>query len=656
MNPRLLVIAGPLKDSTFALPSGEIHIGRDPSNLLSISDPSLSRRHCALSRDTDGYRIRDLDSRNGTSVNGVAIKEARLRDGDQISVGDSVFVLLLHEDEEQSTAGRVEYEDSLTQATAQFRPQDVLYLQPDRLLKELPANSRVARNLNALLKISRVVHSIRNLDELQEQILNLIFDVVPAERGAILLDGQGDEPFASAFARHCNAASALPVRVSRTISRQVMKEGLAILGADVPGSNQLAEVESLVNCQVRSLLCVPLTMFQKVTGCIYLDTCDPASRFDEDHLQLVAAIAGTSAVALENARRIHWLEHENLRLSTEINLDHNLIGESPRMREVYQFLARVAPTDSNVLLQGESGTGKELAARAIHRNSPRSSKPFVPINCAAIPEGLLESELFGHERGAFTGAVAQKKGRLEVAGGGVVFLDEIGELAPALQVKLLRVLQEREFERVGGTRPISVDIRLVAATNKDLGEAVKTGTFRKDLFYRLNVLSLVMPPLRERREDIPMLAEYFLTKYIKKFDIRATRLCPEAMACLVNYDWPGNVRELENAIEHALVLSASDVIQPEDLPESILEKGLAQNSEGAKYHNQVKELKKQLILNAMQETKGSYTEAAQALGVHVNYLHRLIRNLELKDALRPSPSLRAGTDQPHRGSSRQLET
>jgi transcriptional regulator with GAF, ATPase, and Fis domain len=656
VNPRLLVIAGPLKDSTFALPSGEIHIGRDPSNLLSISDPSLSRRHCALSRDRDGYRIRDLDSRNGTSVNGVAVKEARLRDGDQISVGDSVFVLRLHEDTDQPTAGRVEYEDSLTQATAQFQPQDVLYLQPDRILKELPANSRVARNLNTLLKISRVVHSIRDLDELQGQILDLIFDVVPAERGAILLEGKGDEPFASAFARHRIAKSALPVRVSRTIARQVMQEGLAILGADVPGSNDLAEVESLVDFQVRSLLCVPLTVFQKVTGCIYLDTCTAASRFDEDHLQLVAAIAGTSAVALENARRVQWLEHENLRLSTEISLDHNLIGESSQMKEVYQFLARVAPTESNVLLQGESGTGKELAARAIHRISPRSSKPFVAINCAAIPEGLLESELFGHERGAFTGAVAQKKGRLEVANGGVVFLDEIGELAPALQVKLLRVLQEREFERLGGTRPIAVDIRLIAATNSDLAEAVKAGTFRKDLFYRLNVLSLVMPPLRERREDIAVLADYFVAKYIKKFNMRIKKLSPEATLCLVNYDWPGNVRELENAVEHALVLSSADLIPPDDLPESILEKGLTPSIGGAKYHNEVKELKKRLILNAMQETKGNYTEAARVLGVNVNYLHRLIRNLDLKEALRSSPSLRARTEPSHHRGSRHLES
>ena len=221
-----------------------------------------------------------------------------------------------------------------------------------------------------------------------------------------------------------------------------------------------------------------------------------------------------------------------------------------------------------MLIGGESGTGKELVARAIHRNSPRANKPFVAINCAAIPEGLLESELFGHEKGAFTGASAQKKGRLEMADGGVVFLDEIGELAPALQVKLLRVLQEREFERVGGSRPISVDIRLIAATNKDLEAAVKARTFREDLYYRLNVVSLECPPLRDRREDIPVLAEYFVAKFAAKCKVKAKRISPEAMAGLVNYDWPGNVRELENAIERALVLGVSEMIEPEDLPES----------------------------------------------------------------------------------------
>jgi transcriptional regulator with GAF, ATPase, and Fis domain len=641
VNPRLQVLTGPLKDSTFALPEGKLPVGRDPSNLLSISDPSISRRHCVFSRKDGGYQVRDLDSRNGTFVNGVAIKESPLHEGDQISVGDSVFVFLVKEDEEGPASGTVEFEDSQAHTTTQLRPQDVLYLQPDRILSELPATSRLARNLNALLKVSRLVHSIRDLEQLQAQILDLVFEVAPAERGAILLDGKGGDQFASVFARHRVSRAPDPVRVSRTIARKVLEQGVAILGADVPHSGGFRGVESLVIANVRSLLCVPMVIFQRVIGCIYVDTTTSAARFDKDHLELVAAIAGISAVALENARRLQWLEQENLRLTTEVNVDHNMVGESAAMKEVYQFLSRVAPTDSTVLIEGESGTGKELVARAVHRNSPRSSKSFIAINCAAIPEGLLESELFGHERGAFTGAVTQKKGRLEMADGGVVFLDEIGELAPALQVKLLRVLQEREFERVGGNRPISLDIRLIAATNKELKEAVKTGCFRQDLYYRLNVVSLVMPPLRERREDIPMLADYFVVKSSSRCKLKAKHISPEAMACLVNYEWPGNVRELENAVERALVLAWSDVIRPEDLPESILERDL-RPSDSAKYHGALKELKKELILGALGEAQGNYTEAARLLGVHANYLHRLIRNLGLKDSARSLPGPRSG--------------
>ena len=643
VKPRLQVTAGPLADSTYFLTEAEVRIGRDPSNSLAISDLSLSRRHCLLGPAKDGYRIRDLDSRNGTFVNGEAVSERSLNHGDQISVGDSIFLFLVKEDADEGIVRAVEFDDHITHATAQIRPQDVLYLQPERILKELPATSRLGRNLNALLKISRVVHCISDLDQLQAQILALIFEAVPAERGAILLDGQGNEKFASQFVHPAASKRGEPLRVSRTITRQVMEEGVAILGADVPGIGGLSEVKSLVNFNVRSLLCVPLTVFQKVIGCIYLDTTTYSARFDKDHLELVAGMAGISAVALENARRLLWLEQENLRLAAEINLQHNMVGEGNLMKDVYRFLSRVAPTDATVLVTGESGTGKELVARAIHRNSPRAGRPFVAINCAAIPEGLLESELFGFERGAFTGATAQKKGRLEMADGGVVFLDEIGELAPALQVKLLRVLQEREFERLGGSRPIAVDIRLIAATNKDLEVAVKTKAFREDLYYRLNVVSVVVPPLRERREDIPILAEYFVTKFAAKCKVKAKRISAEAMAGLMNYDWPGNVRELENAIERALVLGVSDAIRPEDLPESILEKDPAPGAEEAKYHMAVKQLKRHLILTALEEAKGNYTEAARTLGVHANYLHRLVRNLDLRTSIRSLSIPHSGT-------------
>jgi len=418
------------------------------------------------------------------------------------------------------------------------------------------------------------------------------------------------------------------------VARQVLEQGIAMLGTDVPNSDNLREVESLAASQVRSLLCVPLMVFQRVIGCIYLDSNNFGSRLNEDHLQLVAAIAGISAIALENARRLQWLEQENDRLTVEASQERSLVGESAHMKEIYQFLKRVARTDSTVLIEGESGTGKELAARALHRNSPRASKPFVAINCAAIPETLLESDLFGHERGAFTGAIGLKKGRLELADSGVVFLDEIGELAPALQVKLLRVLQEREFERVGGTHPIKVDIRLIAATNCNLEQAVRNGAFRKDLYYRLAVLKVTMPTLRERREDIPMLARHFVQKHAKRCKVKPRPISREALSCLVNYDWPGNVRELENAIERALVLGSSDMVLPEDLPESLLERTPSPEMTEAKYHAAVKELKKQLIRDAVEQTQGSYADAARILGVHPNYLHRLIRNLELKETLR----------------------
>jgi Nif-specific regulatory protein len=283
-----------------------------------------------------------------------------------------------------------------------------------------------------------------------------------------------------------------------------------------------------------------------------------------------------------------------------------------------------------VLIQGESGTGKELVARAIHRNSERSEKPFVAINCAAIPENLLESELFGHEKGAFTGAVAQRQGKLETAEGGTVFLDEIGELAGPLQGKLLRVLQEREFERIGGRRPIPLDIRLIAATNRDLKAAARKNEFREDLYYRLNVVSIKMPALRERREDIPALVRHFAEKYSARVKRPVSGVSPKALAALMRYDWPGNVRELENAIERAVVMGATDEILPEDLPEAVLEPEVDEADAGVVLYDGVREAKKQLIEKAIADAGGNFTEAAAILGVHPNHLHRLVRNLGLK--------------------------
>ncbi len=308
---------------------------------------------------------------------------------------------------------------------------------------------------------------------------------------------------------------------------------------------------------------------------------------------------------------------------------HDMVGDSAPMRAVYERIRKVAPSDATVLICGETGTGKELAARAIHQNSPRARRPFVPVNCAVLTEPLLESELFGHERGAFTGAIASKKGKFEVADGGTIFLDEIGELAPALQAKFLRVLQQHEFERVGGTRPMKTDVRVIAATNQDLQAAVAAGRFRQDLWYRLDVVSVTMPPLRARRADITLLAEYFAAKYARG---RPVHLSHEALEALRVYDWPGNVRELENAIEHAVVLGGADRIVADDLPEAVLGSSApVADATVPAYHRAVVDTKRRLILDAIERSGGNYTAAARLLGINPTYLHRLVKNLQLRD-------------------------
>lgn len=286
-------------------------------------------------------------------------------------------------------------------------------------------------------------------------------------------------------------------------------------------------------------------------------------------------------LAIKRALDVSKLQEENTRLKKELKRKFGykkIVGNSARIQNVIKFIEKIADTDSTVLVTGESGTGKELVAKTIHYNSLRSKKPFVPLNCAAIPKDILESELFGHEKGAFTGAVSTRIGRFEMANNGTLFLDEIGELAPALQVKLLRVLQEKEFERVGGIKTIKVDVRILAATNRDLEKAVSEGKFREDLYYRLNVIPLHLPPLRKMKEDIPLLLEHFIADIARRKKKQLPRISERAMQCMINYKWPGNVRELENLVERMLILKEGEEITPDDLPERVVDKRLVQTS------------------------------------------------------------------------------
>ena len=347
--------------------------------------------------------------------------------------------------------------------------------------------------------------------------------------------------------------------------------------------------------------------------------------FDTGRIEVVLDKALTQAAL----RRENLVLHEAVREQAPMHL-----GTSPVMADVIDTARRAAASEATVLILGESGTGKEVMARAIHAWSPRGDGPFVAVNCAAVPDQLLESELFGHERGAFTGAVVQKKGKFELARGGTILLDEIGELKSELQVKLLRVLQEGVFDRVGGTKPIRTDARTIATTNRNLEEAMAEGKFREDLYYRLNVVALTLPPLRQRIEDVPGLAALFLERYGREAKRRFRGISKSAMACLTSYAWPGNVRELENAIERAVVLGERDEVRPDDLPVHI--SGKRPGKRGRKsdvvlpFHDAVEDYKKALIQDALKKTDGNSSRAAEALGLQRTYLARLITNLGLR--------------------------
>lgn len=627
MSARIVAIAGQLEGAVFPV-EGEVSVGRDKTNAVAIEDRVLSRRHCLVYQDERQCVVQDLNSSNGTYVNGLPVTRRVLQEGDQIKVGESVFLFSDGDEAPAGSAPRLEFEaGEAMAATLVLKREDALYLRPEGP----PAGGRTMKNLEVLLKIGSSIASARGLESLQRRLLQLIVEVIPAERGAVLLAGRTPDEFASVY--QWSASEGEPMQVSRSLVDRVMREGVALVSNNVLHDAAIDVTASLVRARTRSLLAVPLTVGGRTLGVLYLDSEGSGVRFQENHLQLLTGIAGIAGAALENALLLDGLERENLRLQAEINIEHDMVGRSARMRSVFEFVAKVAPSGSTVLIRGESGTGKELVARAIHRNSPRASKPFVAINCAALTESLLESELFGHEKGSFTGAVTQKRGKLEEASGGTVFLDELGELAPALQAKLLRVLQEREFERVGGTRPIKTDIRLIAATNRDLEEAVRTGGFRRDLYYRLNVVSIVLPPLRERREDIVPLAAHLIRKHARNSTRRVMGLSEEARAYLTNYEWPGNVRELENAMERAVVLGSTELVMPEDLPESVLETDVPAEAVAGGFHDMVREAKRQIVIKIIEQANGNYSEAAKRLRLHPSNLHRLIRTLSLREEL-----------------------
>jgi Nif-specific regulatory protein len=592
MPAKLIAMEGPLAGDTFLLEREHTTLGREPENDIVIDAQWVSRRHCEIRRVGDGFEVADRGSHNGTLVNGVPIKERLLRGGDRVAIGGASFLFV---DRDADPFPGLELDDAPfpKRDTVELRSEEALYLHPERI--ESPS-------LSTVLSLIQTIAGTTD-ETLAEKVLERFFDLVPAERGAIVVGSSPEElePLAMRGGRGAHVAKPR-FPLSRTVLAKVFAERTAVLSNHV-GSELSAK--SLAASNVTNLLCLPLVTDGRIVGALYLDRSTPGAEFPASLLELLMGLASIAAGAIERSRQLGRLRVLNRRVQEELHLVHEMVGESPKLKEAQRILARAAPTDSTVLIEGESGTGKELAARAIHFNSPRRDGPLVKVDCTGLNENLLASELFGHERGAFTGAIQH----------------------------LLRVLQDREFERVGGTRPIGVDIRLVAATNRDLAQEVKKGSFREDLFYRLNVVRLSLPPLRERPEDVELLAQYYASEHGKRVKRRIAGVSPEALAILKRYDWPGNIRELANVVERAVVLGTTELILPEDLPESMFEAKSVSGAVAGSYHDAVTERKKELILEAVSRAGGSITEAARLLGLHPNYLHRLIRNLGLRENL-----------------------
>ncbi|NLL14726.1 MAG: sigma 54-interacting transcriptional regulator [Fibrobacter sp.] len=495
----------------------------------------------------------------------------------------------------------------------------------------MPAQIKTELSFNGLTALYQIAHFLasgQDLEVIMTKILEILENNVGMSRGMITILSPNNEELAVDVARGISESDKKKgkYRPGEGITGKVVATGRPIA---IPTLNQeptfldRTGARKGLNHSDLAFLCVPIKTGDMVIGALSVDrvavedavTLEGELRFLEAVADLIAQVV---QVRRKNYDRIHALEKENLELRRTLEDKGKpdlMIGNSSSMREVYRQIGQVAPSLTTVTIRGETGTGKELVARAIHQKSPCSKGPFVAVNCAALPESLLESELFGHEKGSFTGATARRIGRFEAADNGTLFLDEIGEMSLSAQSRLLRAIQEKEFQRVGGSESIRVNVRLICATNRDLETDVKENRFREDLYYRINVFSIALPPLRERGADVLLLADYFVKKYCQLHDRNIQRISTPAIDMLSAYHWPGNVRELENVIERAVIVATADVIEGKDLPPTLQMKDVAlQGKRNDSFENLVAAYERTLILDALKDTGGNQTEAAKVLG------------------------------------------
>ncbi len=481
----------------------------------------------------------------------------------------------------------------------------------------------------SLVAISESISHVEDTSVLFDTIMDIALETLSAERGFVLLNnnqnGDGYQPVA---ARNMSKKTISSIQnLSTSVVNQVLKDNKPLLSIDAQSDERFQGSESVVVQQIKSVLCTPLNLNGKPIGVIYMDSRVSNKQFDNSNLEFLNAFARQASIAITNTRLVENLKSENKRLKRQITGNHvfpEIIGKSESIRRIFDLIRDVADSTASVLIEGESGTGKELVARALHSRSSRSERPFLPIFCGSLSENLLESELFGHKKGAFTGATENKKGLFEEADNGTIFLDEIADISANIQTKLLRVIQEGEIKRVGETEIRKVDVRIVSATNKDLKSEVEKGRFREDLYYRLNVINLHMPPLRERRDDIPLLAQHFLNIYALKNKKNIHSLSKEALTHLTEYQWPGNVRELENAMERAVILSKGSELDP-----GLFQ--LAKVESHVPLGKTLEEINKFAIIKTIEMLGNNRTKAAKVLGVSRRWLQYRLKDWGMVD-------------------------
>jgi transcriptional regulator with GAF, ATPase, and Fis domain len=573
-------------------------IGRGPDNDVRVEDTQVETNHAHILKDGDRHIVSTLDRKAKLLVNGKERRSHHLKDGDIVQLGGTELTFEL-----------VDRSPAITRSMKQAAPQA-----RDPRFEQLHQFSR------------RLLHGDHTLPMLFKNLLDAVIDVSGAEKGFLLAIKDGNVGIGAARnIERVDLGDNLD-QISDSIVKATIDRREPVIVSDAMADEKFGSARSVVELKLSSVMVVPLIARDELIGVLYLGNDRVAGLFTRDDLDVLTVFAAQASLILENALLLNELEAETLRLKREMKWgpDSPIIGQSGNMLAILRTIERVAPTDVSVLLLGETGTGKELVAREIHHRSPRKDGPFISINCGAIPENLLESELFGHVKGSFTGAHHDKVGKFEACNGGTIFLDEIGEMPPALQVKLLRVLQDRLVERVGDLKPRPIDIRVVAATNKDLENEISEGRFREDLFYRLNELSLELPPLRDRGEDVVLIAQHLLSRYSAEYKGNARGFSTAAITALKSYSWPGNIRQLENRIKKAVILADRSTLAPSDLG---LEGRQAQDRFGP-LADVREEFCQEYVRKALDAFNWNKAKTARALDVDARTIFRYVEKLK----------------------------